>query len=163
MQLKTIFTAAALAASAAASQAAAVNWGNHDQLESAVSLSSGGVVFDTYAFTLNASSNVASSVSSLGVAAGNYTLWTRGTDNLVGTADDVSVATWSFTGNPVVHNVALGAGSYYYAVFGYVTGAGAYSLNSSAVAAPVPEPETYALFAAGLGMVGFIASRRRRD
>lgn len=30
-------------------------------------------------------------------------------------------------------------------------------------AVPVPEPETYALFAAGLGIVGFVASRRRRD
>ena len=28
-------------------------------------------------------------------------------------------------------------------------------------AAPVPEPETYALFMAGLGLMGFIARRRK--
>jgi probable HAF family extracellular repeat protein len=29
--------------------------------------------------------------------------------------------------------------------------------------APVPEPETYALFMAGLGLMGFIARRRKND
>lgn len=36
---------------------------------------------------------------------------------------------------------------------------GTYSI--AAVAAPIPEPETYALMLAGLGMVGFMAARRR--
>jgi hypothetical protein len=31
---------------------------------------------------------------------------------------------------------------------------------SLAVSAPVPEPETYALMLAGLGLVGFVARRR---
>ena len=33
---------------------------------------------------------------------------------------------------------------------------------SGAVTPPIPEPETYALMLAGLGLVGFVAARRRR-
>ena len=57
----------------------------------------------------------------------------------------------------------LAAGSYYYAVFGVSPGFAAYSINSAAVATPVPEPETYAMLLAGLGIVGFVARRRRAD
>ncbi|MES2717427.1 MAG: FxDxF family PEP-CTERM protein [Pseudomonadota bacterium] len=53
----------------------------------------------------------------------------------------------------------LGAGDYTLNVFGYS------SVATSAVgfiaAAPVPEPETYAMMLAGLVAVGFLASRRK--
>jgi hypothetical protein len=45
-------------------------------------------------------------------------------------------------------------------VTGARTGAGA-NFNGQLVLTPVPEPETYALLLAGLGIVGFVASRRR--
>lgn len=38
---------------------------------------------------------------------------------------------------------------------------GTYSV--AAVAAPIPEPETYAMMLAGLGAIGFMAARRRRQ
>ena len=38
----------------------------------------------------------------------------------------------------------------------------AYTANVSGYVAPVPEPQTYALMLAGLGLVGFVARKRRR-
>jgi hypothetical protein len=39
--------------------------------------------------------------------------------------------------------------------------AGRYDLTLSIPTAPVPEPETYAMLMAGLGMLGFVARRRK--
>jgi PEP-CTERM motif len=163
MKLKFLAIASAMAVASLSSQATAYSWGSHDQLESALGGTAGGVIFDTFSFTLGGSSSVASSVTSFGVIApASYSLFSTGFDGMVGTADDTGVASWTFGGAPVVHSVTLGAGSYYYSVFGAASGFAAYSINSSAVAA-VPEPETYAMLAAGLGIVGFVASRRRRN
>jgi hypothetical protein len=46
-------------------------------------------------------------------------------------------------------------------VTGTKTGPGA-NFNGQLVLTPVPEPETYALMLAGLGVVGFVAARRRQ-
>jgi PEP-CTERM motif len=46
-------------------------------------------------------------------------------------------------------------------VTGNKAGAGA-NFNGQLVLTPVPEPETYALMLAGLGVVGFVAARRRQ-
>lgn len=40
-------------------------------------------------------------------------------------------------------------------------GAGLYTLTVKDLSAPVPEPETYAMMLAGLGIVGFAARRRK--
>lgn len=37
------------------------------------------------------------------------------------------------------------------------------TLNANLVAAPVPEPETYAMMLAGLGLLGFVARRRKQQ
>lgn len=59
-------------------------------------------------------------------------------------------------------NVAVTAGNAYsYRVTGTVVGAPSGAYTFTAVAAPIPEPETYALMLAGLGIVGFVAARRR--
>lgn len=72
------------------------------------------------------------------------------------------VSTGATAGQSVtLNNVTLNAGgNYAYVVAGTDTGAlgGSYVLTASA--APVPEPETYALFLAGLAAVGFVARRR---
>lgn len=55
----------------------------------------------------------------------------------------------------------LAAGDYFYTVKGVGAAGSNYALKS--VVAAVPEPETYALFLAGLGAVGFLAARRRSN
>lgn len=58
----------------------------------------------------------------------------------------------------------IGAGSYDLRVSGTITGTagGTYAGTLSAAAAPIPEPETYALMLAGLGLMGFVARRRKQ-
>ncbi|MEK8049976.1 FxDxF family PEP-CTERM protein [Ideonella sp. DXS22W] len=59
--------------------------------------------------------------------------------------------------------ILIGAGTHQLKVTGTVIGqyGGGYSTTLALAAAPVPEPETYAMMLAGLGALGFLASRRR--
>ena len=43
------------------------------------------------------------------------------------------------------------------------SGATLYRTGDAPITSPIPEPETYALMLAGLGMLGFMARRRRED
>ena len=143
MKLKTIAAAAVVAVTSLSSQAASWDWGTHAPLEI------GG----------NTVSSVSSGVLSFGtIAGGAYSLYSAGLDGVIGGGDDVFKGAWGFG---TVNAVSLSAGSYYYSVLGGASGTASYAI-SSAVAA-VPEPETYALLGAGLGIIGFVASRRRRD
>jgi hypothetical protein len=61
-----------------------------------------------------------------------------------------------------LENIAITPSSAYsFMVSGLVTGAPSGYYTFTAVAAPVPEPETYALMLAGIAAVGFVAMRRR--
>jgi len=159
MKLKMIAAASAMALTALSSQAASNNWGAHDPFEVGGNTVSG-AVFDTFLFSLGTGSMLTSSVianpgSFVGAA---YTLYSTGADHVIGGTDDTLVGAWGFN---TVNTVTLGTGSYYYSVLGGAVGSSTYAISS--VAAPVPEPETYALLGAGLGVVGFLASRRRRE
>ena len=158
MKLKHIAAAAILAVSGSAF-AASYDFGAHDQLESSglVGLS-GGAFGDTYTFTLAAQSTVASAAQIFG-GFGSYSLFSG--DALPGGLADTQL--FSFNFGTAANSVSLAAGSYFYVISGLTFGPGVYTLNSSAVAAPVPEPETYALMLAGLGIVGFMAARRKQS
>jgi len=57
---------------------------------------------------------------------------------------------------------SLAAGDYYLAVSGNLVSTGAASFGGAvSMAAPVPEPETYGMMLAGLGVLGFLARRRK--
>lgn len=150
MKLKTIAAASVVALSGLSAQAGTWSWDSHDPLEHALLSVPSGTIGDFFTFSLDTASTVTSSVDSFGVLAGTYSLFK---------ADNTYIGSWSQNAADV--SLSLGAGSYYYFVSGFTPSAGAYSIASAVTA--VPEPETYALLAAGLGIVGFVASRRRRD
>jgi len=156
MNLKPLVATSLLALASLGTHAATTDWGTHGLLESSLGLTAGGVIYDKFTFTLLEMSTVASSVTSLGnIAPASYGIFN---------ADDTATPySWNFGGAPTVNEVTLSAGSYYYYVFGFAPSVAAYSINSAAVATPVPEPETYAMLLAGLGVVGFVARRRRAD
>jgi len=157
MKLKTIVAAVATF-TALSSQAASWDWGTHDALEIGNNTVSG-AIFDTFSFSLGTTSNVSSGVLSFGtIVGGAYSLYSAGADGMMGGGDDVGIGAWTFGGT---NTVTLGSGNYYYSVLGGAVGSASYVIASAT--APVPEPETYALLGAGLGVIGFVVSRRRRE
>lgn len=65
------------------------------------------------------------------------------------------VDVWTVAGN------SLAAGDYYLQVTGNVVSDQATSIGGVVALAPVPEPETYGLMLGGLGVLGWLARRRR--
>jgi hypothetical protein len=61
-----------------------------------------------------------------------------------------------------IHGANLTAGNYYLQVSGNLVGNTAAAFGGAiSMAAPVPEPETYGMMLAGLGVLGFLARRRK--
>lgn len=115
-----------------------------------------GFVFDTWSFTLSELSNLQVNMTSLDFAP----LW--GFADIGLALIDSSFNTLA-TGKDALSFSGLNAGSYALAVTGFTSGSMGGTYTGVLAAAPVPEPETYALMLAGLGIVGFIASRRRSN
>lgn len=60
-------------------------------------------------------------------------------------------------------NTPLAAGSYLLQIDGYVASPTGGSYSGNLAIAPVPEPETYGMLLAGLGLLGVIARRKRKQ
>ena len=170
MKLKSVALASALALGSLAAQAATVNLGNIGP----VTVNSGDVLLapglfnDTFTFSLASAgtlqSNVTTFFGNIPPAQAYYSIWSTGADHMANTADDVAVPSGVFTFSSMSSSkfTSLASGSYFVNVLAVASQVpAAYAISLSAM--PVPEPETYALLAAGLGVIGFVASRRRRD
>jgi hypothetical protein len=84
-----------------------------------------------------------------------------------GTAGDTLVTSGTSlqSGNVDVWTLSsdnLAAGNYYMLVSGNLVSNTAASFGGAVMMAPVPEPETYGMMLAGLGVLGFLARRRKQ-
>lgn len=164
MKFKSVLAALALTAATAATSAQAADWGSHAAVELG-SNTVAGWFEDVYAFSLGATTDVTASAVSfdvpsfLKIKGGTVELFSGVYGDAI---DDDSVGGFLFNGKTAENNYtfsALNAGSYYYLVSGTGTGVGGgvYALVSTI---PVPEPDTYAMLLAGIGMLGVMARRR---
>ena len=129
-----------------------------------------GAFVDRYNFSVASSANAASTAVTINLDLGSYGFHISGLDLDLFTAS----GTW-LDGDMVVdtNDVAvslteiLGVGNYYFRVSGTgdgdLTNKGIYTFSAAAASpsTPVPEMDTYAMMLAGLGLMGFVVSRRR--
>ncbi len=118
---------------------------------------SGETFLDHFTFTVIPSNNFTLTTSSLyqsGVTLTGAQLFGPGA-TLIGTTGSPF-----FTASPT-----LLPGAYDLQISGTLTAASALygvSVNFNSTTAPIPEPETYAMMLAGLGLMGFVARRRKQ-
>lgn len=94
------------------------------------------------------------------IANGTFALYSDADgDGLDGT---LITSTTLGTTNATFTATNLAAGSYYLAFSGDAVGSKGGIYNFTTNTAPIPEPETYALMLAGLGLLGFVGKRRMR-
>ncbi|MBV8634570.1 MAG: PEP-CTERM sorting domain-containing protein [Burkholderiaceae bacterium] len=156
--LSTLALAAGLAASASASAGNTYNLGT---LPAGVTdfgiYQVNGTFSDTIDFTLSNMSNLSAGVGTLNFSLGgtpyknisdlDLTLYTAGGTDL-GSGTDITL-----------HN--LSAGGYYAVISGIANGSAGGEYGGAISVSAVPEPGTVAMMLAGMGLLGYIATRRK--
>lgn len=177
--LRKLAIAVAAVAAVGSAQAATYNWDEHGPIEltllggpaSGGLVMGSGVFFDYYDFTISAQSTVSSTLVStaqpplFGILDGSYALIsTTDLDSDPSTDDSFLIPNtmrgYSGATGDDVNSFVLNPGAYRYVVTGNVLGMGGIYLLTSTVT-PVPEPETISLMLAGVGLLGFMAKRRK--
>lgn len=172
--LARIAVVTGLALGCAGAQAAVYSWSSHAPFETSAGI--GGIVgpgnfSDFWTFSISEAQIVEKSAvvannnpPAFAIGQGSYSLFSYGADNIFGNGDDALLNGWNFDGTTgsTEHAVGLNAGNYYFNVVGNATGSigGIYAISSTL--SPVPTPESFGLFIAGLGWFGLLARRRRR-
>ena len=115
---------------------------------------------------VNAAAHTYSLSISLPLPIGPVTIGSIGSDFAMGIYAGVAATPGPLLGSVgaggSLTNLGLSPGNYYLQFTGTAYGVGGqYSAAINAV--PVPEPETYSMMLAGLGAVGFLARRRRKN
>ncbi|MDT7835944.1 FxDxF family PEP-CTERM protein [Aquabacterium sp. OR-4] len=148
MKLKSIVAAATLVLAGTSSFAATMPLGTLTEDASLIGGSGTGLFTLNYSFSLASLSDVLGGISSF---TPNVSTAATISDGSVTWTDGNAADGFSFAG--------LAAGSYTLTISAF--SAVKAPIGGYISASPVPEPETYAMMLAGLGAVGFLASRRR--
>jgi hypothetical protein len=120
----------------------------------------GSFIADNYQFTLNSSAIFTSNVVFSGIS--NIGL------SLSSSSGPLSLSIFTNAVGPLtsssITSILLGAGKYTFGIGGFTTSGayiGSFTIGNPPAVAAVPEPETYAMFLAGLGLLGFASSRKK--
>lgn len=125
-----------------------------------------GAFSDRYDFTVAALPSVAGASVAANLNLGSLSLHISGLTLDLFSASNTMLSTDTVTGPTDIQvnlNSTLAAGNYYFKVTGIgdgvATNAGVYTFTAAAI----PEADTYAMMLAGLGLVGYSVSRRKRN
>ncbi|WP_157991582.1 FxDxF family PEP-CTERM protein [Caldimonas tepidiphila] len=168
MKLKSTLAALALAVSGASAFAAdtTIAWNPTFSIGNFFgNYSTGDAVDERFGFTVHAPSYVTASLISNDLdtfSNFDFTSVSLNGNNFTNLGNNTSVS------GTEVESWALGRtrldpGTYYLTVNGTVDGTNGGAFSGMINVSPVPEPETYALMLAGLGVVGFLARRRQKS
>jgi hypothetical protein len=109
-----------------------------------------GMSLDTIISSISHTADTGLDITGLALYGTNNSLVSTGTMMKSGTMD-----VWTLSSANLV------AGDYYIQVSGNMVSNTAASFGGAVMLAPVPEPETYGMMLGGLGLLGFLARRRK--
>jgi len=120
---------------------------------------------DVIEFSINKASDFSASIFNFNIA--NITTSISAASSAAATLTATSAVAPKVTTSPFLTSTfaSLASGTYQLNISGTAGSwfGGAYGVALSAVAQPVPEPESYAMLLAGLGLMGTIARRRSKN